>query len=459
MLWQSYTNLGVDNRNQIDELRSLPGGIAGLTEVIRQFHAAGVMVLFPWNHWGNSTGHIEPDADFVELLAQMGADGFNTDSGGRPLVYGQKGYTPDPDQYVSRGFDGTSFVKQGLVQHLKFNGHDLLDQPEHGAGCPPDLILGGWAGEGGGPGPGACVECAKLAEPRHLTQWVERDQVMRQPGLKWAFFNGNGYNTWENNWGWWNGISPRDGETMRRVFTIFRAFANVTSSCDFRPFYPYITAAAAAGGTAGGTDGVAATLFPAAVTAGRVLLTVINPEPTGPIGNFTVAFNDSALGLSAGGAAGLKWYDLWNGRAAGVHRAPSTIPATGGGGVGSGSGSVTVTATSRDEYGAVVGVSPEVAGSAAFATLLATMARLSATPISDFSATPGGSLNYTFRVNSKTNGTVPAVNTTGMVAVPETASYIFRYQSQQTCPSLGHGVDPATKIDPVYPVPTSRCVT
>lgn len=23
-----------------------------------------------------------------------------------------------------------------------FNGHDLLDQPEHGAGCPVDNILG-----------------------------------------------------------------------------------------------------------------------------------------------------------------------------------------------------------------------------------------------------------------------------------------------------------------------------
>ena len=166
----SYTNLGVDERNQMDELRAVPGGIAALTGVIRQFHASGVTVLFPWNHWGNSTGHIEPDADFVELLAELGADGFNTDSGGRPLVYGEEGYRPDPDQYENHGFDGTSFVDQGLKQRLKFNGHDFLDQPEHGAGCPPDLILGGWSGEGGGPGPGACVECAKLVEPRHLTQ-------------------------------------------------------------------------------------------------------------------------------------------------------------------------------------------------------------------------------------------------------------------------------------------------
>ena len=29
MLWQSYTNLGVDNQNQIDQLRNMPGGVQG----------------------------------------------------------------------------------------------------------------------------------------------------------------------------------------------------------------------------------------------------------------------------------------------------------------------------------------------------------------------------------------------------------------------------------------------
>ena len=30
LLWQSFTNLGIDERNQMDELRVLPGGVAGL---------------------------------------------------------------------------------------------------------------------------------------------------------------------------------------------------------------------------------------------------------------------------------------------------------------------------------------------------------------------------------------------------------------------------------------------
>ena len=58
LLWQSYTNLGVDEKNQIDLLRVLPGGVVGLKAVVSEFHSLGVTVLFPWNHWGNTTGAI-----------------------------------------------------------------------------------------------------------------------------------------------------------------------------------------------------------------------------------------------------------------------------------------------------------------------------------------------------------------------------------------------------------------
>ena len=97
LLWQSFTNLGIDERNQMDELRFMPGGVAGLRRVVAEFHAANVTVLFPWNYWGN-TGHSEPDLDFVRLLGELDADGFNTDAGGRGKVPGQRPYQPPPHQ-------------------------------------------------------------------------------------------------------------------------------------------------------------------------------------------------------------------------------------------------------------------------------------------------------------------------------------------------------------------------
>ena len=43
--------------------------------------------------------------------------------------------------------------------------------------------------------------------------------------LQFAFFNGVGWESWENIWGIWNGITPRDAEATRRVATIERALA------------------------------------------------------------------------------------------------------------------------------------------------------------------------------------------------------------------------------------------
>ncbi len=48
-----------------------------------------------------------------------------------------------------------------------------------------------------------------------------RDQT---DNLQAAFFNGVGFETWENMWGIWNGITERDAEAIRRVAAIERAF-------------------------------------------------------------------------------------------------------------------------------------------------------------------------------------------------------------------------------------------
>ena len=56
--------------------------------------------------------------------------------------------------------------------------------------------------------------------------------------LQFAFFNGVGWESWENVWGIWNGITPRDGEATRRMATIERAVAPFLISRGWEPFYP-----------------------------------------------------------------------------------------------------------------------------------------------------------------------------------------------------------------------------
>eukprot|EP00729_Bicosta_minor_P014599 gene14599-32424_t len=428
LLWQSYTNLGVDEKNQIDLLRVLPGGLVGLKAVVSEFHSLGVTVLFPWNHWGNTTGRIEPDADFVDLIAEVGADGFNEDSGGRSLI---PGYNPnDQGKTASHGEDGTTFVRQGMRMGKVFNGHDLLDQPEHGAGCPVDNILGGWAGEGGGPGPGACIECAKFLEPRHTSEWVERHQTVRQPGLKWAFFNGLGYNTWENVWGSWNGISPRDGETMRRIFSILRAAAaaNATSSCEYRPFYPGVKVlnTRKAASTTNSDDAstavdLAATLFPGKE---MVLLTAIN-QRVGPIGSYTVALNMTTHFTTTAAHRA-------DARADGIAAATAS--------------SVLLNAASNDEYAAVVALKAAAALSSQFQLLLKKMHGLSNRTISSYSAAPGTAINSTFATNTmpKQRRDIGS-RSTAPVASQVPMNFTFKW----------HTMISETHLEPVYPVPTA----
>ncbi len=55
LIWPTYPNMGIDNRNQHDLIRSMPGGVAGVRQAISDFHRRGVRVLFPMMMWDQGT--------------------------------------------------------------------------------------------------------------------------------------------------------------------------------------------------------------------------------------------------------------------------------------------------------------------------------------------------------------------------------------------------------------------
>ena len=217
LIWPTYPNMGIDNRNQHDMIRSMPGGVEGVKKMIADFHRHGVRVLFPMMMWDQGTrdpGMPWPQA-IAELMKEIDADGINGDTQ-----------------------DGVPLAFSTAADHT---GHPLAFEPEGG---PSDEALAWnvmtWGQYGGQfdfvPG----VDKYRWLEPRHMVNISDRWNRNKTDDLQYAFFNGEGWESWENIWGIWNGITPRDAEATRRMATIERGVARYLTSAEWEPFAPML---------------------------------------------------------------------------------------------------------------------------------------------------------------------------------------------------------------------------
>jgi hypothetical protein len=90
LIWPVYPNIGIDNRNQWDLARDLPGGIPALRQMVDDFHRRHVRVFFPTMPWDTGTRDIgKPYWEAAaELMAEIGGDGMNGDTfDGIPHAY------------------------------------------------------------------------------------------------------------------------------------------------------------------------------------------------------------------------------------------------------------------------------------------------------------------------------------------------------------------------------------
>jgi iron(II)-dependent oxidoreductase len=215
LIWPTYSNMGIDNRNQHDMIRCMPGGVAGVRQMIADFHRRGVRVLFPMMMWDQGTRDPAkpwPDA-IASLMAEIGADGINGDTQ-----------------------DG---VPRAFSEAADRVNHPLAFEPEggpHDEGVAYDVLTWGQYKFPFAPK----VDRYKWLEPRHMVNISDRWNRNKTDDLQFAFFNGVGWESWENIWGIWNGITPRDAEAIRRVATIERGVAPFLVSQDWEPFAPML---------------------------------------------------------------------------------------------------------------------------------------------------------------------------------------------------------------------------
>jgi iron(II)-dependent oxidoreductase len=372
LIWPTYPNMGIDNRNQHDMIRSMPGGVAGVKQMIADFHRRGVRVLFPMMMWDQGTrdpGMPWPDA-IASLMAEVGADGINGDTqDGVPLAF-------------SLAADKT--------------GHPLVFEPEE---SPADEALA-WNvmtwGQYQFPFT-PLVDKYKWLEPRHMVNISHRWNRDKTDDLQFAFFNGIGWESWENIWGIWNGITPRDAESTRRIAAIERAVAPFLVSPSWEPMSPMLR------------YGVYASRWP---LGDQSLWTIVNRNEYDVDGDqLEVSAKDK-----------VRYFDLYHG----VELKAEARP-----------GGKTVLAFSIEAkgYGAILATNG--APEQTMVALMSTMRDLTATPLAGYS--------HEWKVlpqqivpiaATKTGGRVPA----GMVKIPE-GNFLFQVSGIEIEGSSDIGVD------------------
>jgi len=320
LIWPTYPNMGVDNRNQHDMIRCMPGGVAGVRQMVADFHKRGVHVLFPMMMWDQGTREpAKPWTDEIaELMREVGADGINGDTqDGVPLAYS---------------------VAADKV------GHPLAFEPEGG---PSDEALA-WNvmtwGQYQYPFT-PLVDRYKWLEPRHMVNISDRWNRSKTNNLQFAFFNGVGWESWENIWGIWNGITPRDGEATRRVATLERAIAEYLVSRDWEPMYPMLR------------YGVFASRWP---LNGRTVWTIVNRNE----------YDVDGPQMEVPATAWMRYFDLYGGAELQVQKDPTGK-------------SVLSFSLESNGFGAIFATSSEP--DAKIQKLMPEMKRLTAKPLASFS--------------------------------------------------------------------------
>lgn len=265
LIWFVYPNIGIDDRNKTDLAHDLPGGLEGLKGAVDDFHRRGVRVFLPTMPWDHGTR--EPEQSdwqaIAALVKAVGADGINGDT-----------YNGVPRAF----FDACDAL-----------GCPVVLQPESTISSEEQLIwnVQSW----GKKAPNEVIPPVakwKWLEPRHMINYENRWGRERNHDLQYIFFNGIGYNAWENIWGIWNQFTPRDAEALRRIASIERQFATAMVSLDWRPYERTLQA------------GVFASRFP---TDAFTLWTLVNRN------EYAVTGEQIALPYRDG----TQYYDAWHG--------------------------------------------------------------------------------------------------------------------------------------------------
>jgi iron(II)-dependent oxidoreductase len=224
VLWHGYPMLGVDERNQFDVLRRMPGGLPGLHEAIGRFHRRNIKVFVAYTPWDEMTRREDKsDQDaFAGILDSTGIDGIYFDTRA-------EGGTAFRDA-VDKVGKGINFATELAPSFFDIQGRQACIDSWAQYGSYQPLFADRYPGFG--------VLQSKWIIPDHMQFQIDRWRQDHTEELQVAWINGSGIMVWENIFGSWNPWNMKNKKELRAMNGIWRHFSDLYTGDGWKPYYP-----------------------------------------------------------------------------------------------------------------------------------------------------------------------------------------------------------------------------
>ena len=207
VLWHAYPVIGLDERNQFDFYRDVPG----IRELVATFHEHGVRVFVDYNPWdvGTRREPVDDVAALAGLVRWLGADGVFLDT------------MKEAPHELRAALDA---VRPGVA----LEGESTLPLARV---ADHHLSWAQWFADSDVPG----VIRARCLEQRHMLHHTRRWNRDHSEELHSSWLNGTGMLIWENVFGSWVGWNARDRSILRAMLPVQRRHARLLTGGTWTP--------------------------------------------------------------------------------------------------------------------------------------------------------------------------------------------------------------------------------
>ncbi len=172
LIWHVYPNLGVDDRNQFDLLRDLPGGLPALRHMVEQFpqpRRQSFLSLPCVGHRHPRGRSTSPAIALTQLLKDIGADGINFDT----LESIPADFRAPPPTQHPLAFEPQFELRDESIAWSTLGWNDWVTWEDRPYPFVPMVNKSSWL------------------EPRHMVNVTDRFTRDKTDSLQHAFFNGD----------------------------------------------------------------------------------------------------------------------------------------------------------------------------------------------------------------------------------------------------------------------------